>query len=211
MKIIKHSDTNEDLIFIQMSDIHEEGMIEKEISLIKEMTQRKFGFVVCMADDWNRDLSPWGSPAVFGDEPFGGRGSETLDELLRMLGNKRPGQKMILGGYSLAGLFALWASYKSDMFDGIAAASPSVWYPDFLAFTRENEIKTNVVYLSLGDKEEKTKNPVMRTVGDAIRALYAQYKDTDGIKTMLEWNEGNHFKEPDLRMAKSFAWCIGNV
>ena len=31
-----------------------------------------------------------------------------------------------IGGYSLAGLFALWAAYRTDAFSGTAAASPSV-------------------------------------------------------------------------------------
>ena len=32
--------------------------------------------------------------------------------------------KITLGGYSLAGLFALWASTQTDLFYGTAAASP---------------------------------------------------------------------------------------
>ncbi len=27
-----------------------------------------------------------------------------------------------------------------------------------------------------------------------------------GVSCVLEWNEGNHFKEPDIRTAKAFAW-----
>ena len=68
------------------------------------------------------------------------------------------------------------------------------------------EIKTGRVYLSLGDKEEKTKNPVMGRVGDAIRSGYDLLKDK--IDVTLEWNEGNHFREPDLRTAKGFAWLL---
>ena len=27
----------------------------------------------------------------------------------------------------------------------------------------------------------------------------------------LEWNEGSHFKEPDIRTAKAFAWCMDQL
>jgi hypothetical protein len=31
-----------------------------------------------------------------------------------------------------------------------------------------------------------------------------------GVDCVLEWNKGNHFKEPDIRTAKAFAWLVGN-
>ena len=71
----------------------------------------------------------------------------------------------------------------------------------------EHELKSDHIYLSLGDKEEKTRNPVMRTVGDKIRAAYAEL-EAKNVDCILEWNQGNHFKEPDLRTAKGFAWLI---
>ena len=67
------------------------------------------------------------------------------------------------------------------------------------------QILTKKVYLSMGDKEEKTKNPTMATAGDSIRRLRQIYEEMDGMETILEWNEGNHFREPELRMAKGFA------
>ena len=61
----------------------------------------------------------------------------------------------------MAGLFSLWAAYQTDAFAGVAAASPSIWFPDFLQYMKEHDIRTESVYLSLGDREEKTRNPVM--------------------------------------------------
>ena len=74
---------------------------------------------------------------------------------------------------------------------------------------KKNEIKTDTVYLSLGDREEKARNPVMATVGDRIREAYGLLKDR-GLNCALEWNEGNHFRDPDLRTAKAFAWVLGS-
>ena len=65
------------------------------------------------------------------------------------------------------------------------------------------------IYLSLGTKEEKTRNPVMKTVGDNIRRLQEILRaDSNCADVVLEMNPGNHFREPDLRMAKGFAWLM---
>lgn len=61
----------------------------------------------------------------------------------------------------MAGLFTLWAAYQTDAFAGVAAASPSICFPDFLQYMKEHDIRTESVYLSLGDREEKTRNLVM--------------------------------------------------
>lgn len=61
--------------------------------------------------------------------------------------------------------------------------------------------------MSLGDREERTRNPVMATVGDRIRETYRLLIDQE-IRTTLEWNEGNHFRDAGLRMAKAFAWVM---
>ena len=63
------------------------------------------------------------------------------------------------------------------------------------------------VYLSLGDKEEKTRNPVMAQVGNCIRSGYDWLKKC-GVDCTLEWNSGNHYREPDMRTAKAFAWIL---
>ena len=115
--------------------------------------------------------------------------------------------KIILGGYSLAGLFALWASTQTKLFYGVAAASPSVWFPGWMEFEQQHPMQVQHVYLSLGDKEERTKNTVMAAVGDNIRALHSRLtaRSTD---CTLEWNSGGHFKDADLRTAKAFQWAM---
>jgi hypothetical protein len=42
-------------------------------------------------------------------------------------------------------------------FAGIAAASPSMWFPGFVDYMKNNAIQCTNVYLSLGDREENTK------------------------------------------------------
>ena len=119
--------------------------------------------------------------------------------------------RIYIGGYSLAGFFALWAAYRTSEFNGAAAVSPSVWFPGWMEYAENNTVKAENVYLSLGDKEEKTRNPVMRTVGDNIRRQYEILKSDPGCsRCVLEMNRGNHFREPDIRTAKGFAWLLNN-
>jgi hypothetical protein len=66
---------------------------------------------------------------------------------------------------------------------------------------------SKAVYLSLGDCESRTKNPVMAHVDDAIRLQHEQMA-AQGIATTLEWNIGGHFVDSEKRMAKAFAWSM---
>ena len=119
------------------------------------------------------------------------------------------GRRVSICGYSLAGLFALWAACQTERFSGVAAVSPSVWYPGWLDYLRAHPLRAQRVYLSLGDREEKTRNPVMATVGSALRETQALLTAA-GIETQLDWNPGNHFVDSDKRTARGMAWLTGN-
>ena len=213
-EISTYGDSGSDTLLIQMVDDHDLEVIEKEAALIRELSGgQNFCLKAVKVKSWSHDLSPWPAPAVFGNEGFGDGAAQTLlflqDEVLSNLPKNSASaiSRVYIGGYSLAGLFALWAGYQTDCFDGIAAASPSIWFPGFLEYMRNNRIRTEAVYLSLGDREEKTKNPLMSQVGNAIRDTETILKK-EGKECILEWNKGNHFKEPDLRTAKAFAWLM---
>ena len=216
MKTYYYGNPGAETVLIQMVDDHDLSVIEQEAAHIQDLTEnRDFLLAAIKADSWNGDLSPWPAPPVFGDEPFGNGAEETLAYLTEELIPKLPdpagraARTYYIGGYSLAGLFALWAVYQTDLFSGAAAASPSVWFPGFREYACTNVLKTNAVYLSLGDKEETTRHPVMSQVGNAIREI-RRYLENAGVSCTLEWNRGNHFRDPDLRTAKGFAWLINN-
>jgi hypothetical protein len=195
-------------VLIQLVDDYSLEIMGSKVDAIMASSQDDFQLIAVKVERWNHDLSPWKAPAVFGTEPFGDGASDTLKKVLTLTGE--PGKEYYIGGYSLAGLFALWASTRTDVFKGVAAASPSVWFPDFDVYIKDNGIKADRVYLSLGDKEEKTKNPVMATVGERIRGTYELLKSED-IDCTLEWNEGSHFKDAMLRTAGAFAWIINTL
>ena len=205
MDVFEYGNRDAKIVLIQPVDEHDLGMIESEIAAIRERTARGFRLVTCKVNSWNRDLSPWRAPAVFGREDFGEGAATTLSKILSFCTDQA--KTYYIGGYSLAGLFALWAAYQTDRFRGVAAASTSLCFPGLTDFMEERKILSRHVYLSLGDREERARNPVMATVGDRMRAAYALLQ-ARGMDCVLEWNEGNHFKDADLRTARAFAWVM---
>ena len=196
------------ILFIQPVDEHDTALLDAEIETMRDCAL-PFALAAFAVKDWNRELSPWEAPPVFGKVPFGGMAEETLSFVLERLLpelHTRLGAdtKLCIGGYSLAGLFALWAATRTDAFSGVAAASPSVWFSSWMDYAKANPIQAKAVYLSLGDKEERAKNPVMATVGDCIREQYALLQA--GHTVTLEWNPGNHFQASEKRTANAFCW-----
>ncbi len=201
-----YTDDSPQILFLQPVDAHDTALLDGEIEATRDCAL-PFALAAFEVRDWNRDLSPWEAPPIFGKVPFAGMAEETLSfvldrllpELRRRLGAD---MKLCLGGYSLAGLFALWAAIRTDAFSGVAAASPSVWFPGWMEYVKKNPIQAKAVYLSLGDREERAKNPLMATVGDCIREQYALLQSAHDVT--LEWNPGNHFQDSEKRTARAF-------
>lgn len=114
-----------------------------------------------------------------------------------------------IAGYSLAGLFATWASFNSSAFSRIASASGSLWYPKFARFVAERPLTRPIdcAYFSLGSKEAKTPSRLLRNVATGTDEVVAVFR-SKGVPTRFETNPGNHFKEPALRMARGIAWAV---
>lgn len=145
-----------------------------------------------------------------------GEAEETLayieDVLLPWIRRAYGDMPCVLGGYSLGGLFALWAAYRTESFDGICAVSPSLWVRGWDAYAEGRVACADAVYLSLGDKEERVRNVRMAAVGDCVRRqasrLTRQFAEG---KTVFEWNRGGHFDDESGRMARGLAWTAERV
>ena len=208
-----YGEANAEYLLLQMTGEHELQSVESEVAAIAQSAHR-FLFAAIPVESWNDALSPWEAPAVRGTQGFGGNAADTLrfltEQVIPVLKQQfelLENTKIILGGYSLASLFALWASTQTDLFYGVAAASPSVWFPGWMEFEQQHPIQTQHIYLSLGDKEEHTKNAVMVAVGDNIRTLHNRLA-ARGANCTLEWNSGGHFKDAGLRTARAFRWAM---
>ena len=163
MDIYKYGSSQTPVVLIQMVGEHDLPGIEREIMEIRRLTDMEFQLIAVKVNNWNQDLSPWNAAAVFGKEEFGNGAKNTLEVIKKLCADTN--KYYCIGGYSMAGLFALWAASQTDRCAGIAAASPSIWFPGFLEYLKGQKIQSDCIYLSLGDKEEKTRNSVMAQVG----------------------------------------------
>ena len=119
------------IILVQPVDDHDREGLEEEIRLIRTLSGRKdFRLIAFPVNDWDEDLSPWSAPPVFGEEPFGDGAARTLQQIEAVLPENA--DAIYIGGYSMAGFFALWAVYQTNCFAGAAAVSPSVWFPGWM-------------------------------------------------------------------------------
>lgn len=164
--------------------------------------------------DWERDLTPWEAPAAFKGQPdFSGM----ADEFLRILRDKimpeaekeltGSGHDRAIAGYSLGGLFALYSAMSSKEFTQAASMSGSLWYDGWIGFVESlsQSNKACRFYVSLGDKEERSRNPRMARVGDWTRRT-CDILEGKGHEVQFEMNEGNHFFEIPERIAKGIRW-----
>ena len=202
-----------DCILIQPSARHENATLEAEAGQIASRSRIPFVLATIELDDWIVDLMPWPDGNISREEEAGRHGADTLQYMLLSLIpelKSRYGDKpLILGGYSLGGLFSLWASMQTDSFRAIAAASPSVWIKDWIPFARKHTPMADYVYLSLGEREEHVKNQAIARVGDCLRDQYALLQTRMGPdRCALVWEEGNHFTDNEGRTARAFAWCL---
>ena len=107
----------------------------------RRLTGRDFCLAAFPVVDWGNALSPWKTEKVFrGGKDFGDGADETIrelehtivPELKRVLGC--PEMPCIVAGYSLAGLFSVYALYRTAAFSGAVSASGSLWFPGFLDY-----------------------------------------------------------------------------
>ena len=215
-KCILYLNENTEYILIQPVDENDISVLDNEVKHIEENTDRNFSLVAFEIEDWNSELTPWEMPLLRGKGNFGDGATGTLEfikndlipSLSEYINTENKEIKYILGGYSLAGLFSLWSGYQTDIFEGIAAVSPSVWYKGWIEYVEAEKPLSEKIYLSLGDTEEKTKHQILSKIGDNIRKQHEILEKSGNVKTVLEWNEGNHFKNPDIRTAKGFLWVM---
>lgn len=113
---------------------------------------------------WEHDMAPWAGAAAFKNgAPFTGSADAYLrlltGELLPAVEWELPGTPRWRGiaGYSLAGLFAVYALYHTDVFSRAASVSGSLWFAGFreYVFSHEPKRPPDYVYFSLGDRGAK--------------------------------------------------------
>lgn len=204
--LYKSTDKNAPLIVFNTFEGDGEGVYKE----LQNMGCTFLNLLVVGNIDWNHDMSPWYMPSIYSKEKsFSGGADEYLrlliDEILPKAMELIEGEPKFTGiaGYSLAGLFAIYAMYKIDVFDRVSSMSGSLWFSDFIEYCKGNEYKRlpDKIYFSLGDKEANTRNPLLKTVQDKTIELLEYFKSL-GTEVIFELNPGNHFTDVIFRSAK---------
>ena len=180
--------------------------------------------------NWNDALTPWPAPGFYDDEPwFGGRGSETLEELTcrtipaieakldiesdtespssPLPSKESRAIKRAICGYSLGGLFALYAFVSDSRFDACASISGSLWYQGWMDYIREKtgcapskpadvnrfDGRARYAFLSVGKKECKSGLPLFRCVEDNMHES-ADLLRAAGCQVDTVVGPGNHMQ-----------------
>ena len=194
-------------------------------------------------DLWEENFSPWCAPRVFAKGPnFGDGAQKTLDTLINQVipwaesELTEPPAYRVLVGYSLAGLFSLWAGVSQQVacgcqpgdatgtatgapaapqpvatFQRIGAVSGSFWFPGLLDYVDQQlgggAVGLTHAYLSLGDREARTPNPQIMHVRENAELLASKLQNA-GITSTFELNRGNHFQNVEGRMQKALDWLV---
>lgn len=222
------------VLLIQPSARHEEKNdgVQREVESIAQASGNGFAIVFFDSVEWARALMPWADDAVSRDAEVGSHAPDTLrfieHTLLPWLRERFGALPCIIGGYSLGGLFALWAARNTDAFAAVAAASPSLWIKGWGEYaaahpilspktttqnsTSQHITTTTPVHLSLGDREEHCRNQRMKRIGDCVRAEYDLLcQQLSPTAVTLRWHEGGHFGAEAERTAEAFAWCMAHL
>ncbi len=176
---------------------------------------RPFHLVSITKLRWDEELSPWAhKPVVSQSDHFTGEAARYArlmgEQIIPVIEDKMESPVYrIIAGYSMGGLFALYAPYVTEMFSAAVSASGSVWYPEFLTYVRSHDFlkKPDAIYLSLGDQESRTGNPYLRQTENCMKELYSFYQSR-GIDSVFELNPGNHYKDAVYRLARGITWIL---
>lgn len=192
-----------------------ERLKETELPWLDALAERlQCNMVVISGLEWDDDLTPWKAPGLKSGE-FGGKAKELLESFKAdffsiensMQLNR---QKRYLVGVSLSGLFAVWATAVSPLFEAVGSVSGSLWYDGFLDWMKDRkEFHCSRYYFSLGDKEKEGKNKRLASVEESTLEAVELLKSV-GKDVHFEYNEGNHFGPLIERIEKAVVCLFDN-
>ena len=162
------------------------------------------GVTSLLVANWDDVLTPWPAAALRpGEEDFGGRADETLASLSGLL-DREPGSHAICG-YSLGGLFALYAFVREARLCACACLSGSVWYEGWVDWLRANapDCSGRYAYFSVGKKEKRAGLPFRHVEEDL--AACAEILRARGCKVDVSLGPGNHMQHVGERLAAGLA------
>lgn len=184
-------------------------------------SEAAFILLAVCSGNWNDDFTPWSAPAFRKgeDAPRGladayiARLTEEIKPYMDANFRTRPEPEYTaLFGYSLGGLTALYAIYKTDVFGAAGSLSGSLWYDGFCEFMeKEHPVRKDMkVYLSLGKKESGSRNPRMCKVAECTERARSTLAEQAEV-VCFEWNAGGHFHDIPGRFARAVSWWLAHM
>lgn len=169
---------------------------------------RRATIVTVPVSSWGANLTPWEAPGLHPDDPpFAGHAPALLDELRHdfIPGVERehgltPSARAICG-YSLGGLFALYAFLSWGELRAMASLSGSLWYPGLVAWVRDtlSDGEGRFCFFSVGKREAKAGPRIMRSVQDDMETC-ARICRERGCAVEVEVGPGNHMQHHTERL-----------
>jgi len=167
--------------------------------------------------NWDAELTPWRATGriISPNDDFAGGAADLLQVITTDIVPRveatlgwQPTWR-VLGGYSLSGLFAVYAAFNTSVFHAIVSASGSMWYPGIVDYVNSHAPAPAVqrAYLSVGDKETRPRHPYLKNTLDNTRQIEQLLHDR-GITTHLDLNPGNHFTQVTWRQARGIHWVL---
>lgn len=156
--------------------------------------------------DWGDNLTPWPAGSAFRGRPdYGGNAATTLEWLtanampsLERGWHLSPSRRAVCG-YSLGGLFSLYAFAHAGVFDACGCISGSVWYPGWVDHLRAvctapgTDLSGRFAFLSVGSREKHAPQPMLRSVEDNMGAC-AMILRGCGCEVAFEVGPGSHMQ-----------------
>ena len=160
---------------------------------------------------WERDFTPWPAERVFArGAGFYGGAPAYLTSFAALVERTEqrlafPVTERYLTGYSLAGLFAVYAWLQGLPLDGIGSFSGSLWYDGFAEWAMAKDARPVSLVMSVGDREKRARNPRMAQVEACTRRLAEHWAEKMPVRFWLE--KGGHFEDTAERMARGIG-CL---
>lgn len=187
--------------------LHQQGL--KDFTLVT---------ITIPLDLWSHVLAPWNTPEGYPQYVACTGGAQEYLKLFvetiipKVEAMLPPASWRGLAGYSLAGLFGIYALCETDhLFDRVESASGSLWYPDFYEwFLKHFPLHLpQSVFFSCGADEFETNNPYLSPVKPCTMHI-EEWFAAHGVETTLEINPGNHYQDVLPRTAAGLAWILQN-
>lgn len=157
---------------------------------------------------WGATLTPWPAPALYrGEDDYAGQADQTLEWLVgeampaaEASAHLTPAARAIVG-YSLAGLFSLYAFAHDSRFAAVGCLSGSLWYDGWLEHLEGLALPASgrYAFFSLGTKERRGPQPRLKQVQERTEACVELLRRR-GVQADLVMNPGGHLTHINERI-----------